>query len=34
MKIQIHARKAELAEDFRDVAEEKLNSIGALWCGH
>ena len=27
MKIQIHARNAELAEDFRDIAEEKLNSM-------
>jgi len=27
MKIQIHARKAELAEDFREIAEEKLNSM-------
>jgi ribosomal subunit interface protein len=27
MKIQIHARHAELAEDFRDIAEEKLNSM-------
>jgi ribosomal subunit interface protein len=27
MKIQIHARKAELAEDFKEIAEEKLNSM-------
>ena len=27
MKIQIHTRNAELAEDFRDIAEEKLNSM-------
>ena len=27
MKIQIHARNAELAEDFREIAEEKLNSM-------
>ena len=27
MKIQIHTRNAGLAEDFRDIAEEKLNSM-------
>jgi len=27
MKIQIHARNAELAEDFREITEEKLNSM-------
>jgi len=27
MKIQIHARNAELAEDFRYIAENKLNSM-------
>jgi len=27
MKIQIHARNAELAEDFREIAQEKLNSM-------
>ena len=27
MKIQIHARNAELAEDFREIVEEKLNSM-------
>lgn len=27
MKIIIHARHAELAEDFRDIAEEKLQSM-------
>jgi len=27
MKIQIHARHAELAEDFKEIAEEKLNSM-------
>ncbi len=27
MKIQIHTRNSELAEDFRDIAEEKLNTM-------
>ncbi|CAB4534025.1 unannotated protein [freshwater metagenome] len=27
MKIQIHTRNSELAEDFREIAEEKLNSM-------
>ncbi len=27
MKIQIHARNAELAEDFREIAQEKLKSM-------
>jgi ribosomal subunit interface protein len=27
MKIQIHARNAQLAEDFREITEEKLNSM-------
>ena len=27
MKVQIHARNAELAEDFREIVEEKLNSM-------
>ncbi len=27
MKIHIHTRNAELAEDFRDIAEEKLNTM-------
>ena len=27
MKIQIHARNAQLAEDFREIAEEKLNAM-------
>lgn len=27
MKIQIHPRHADLAEDFRSIAEEKLNSM-------
>ena len=27
MKIQIHTRHADLAEDFKDIATEKLNSM-------
>jgi len=27
MKIQIHTRNADLAEDFREIVEEKLNSM-------
>ena len=27
MKIQIHTRNADLAEDFKDIATEKLNSM-------
>jgi len=27
MKIHIHARNADLAEDFREIVEEKLNSM-------
>ena len=27
MKIHIHTRNADLAEDFREIAEEKLNSM-------
>jgi ribosomal subunit interface protein len=27
MKIQIHTRNSELAEDFREIVEEKLNSM-------
>jgi len=27
MKIQIHTRHADLAEDFKSIAEEKLNSM-------
>ena len=27
MKIQIHTRNADLAEDFKTIAEEKLNSM-------
>ncbi|CAB4699664.1 unannotated protein [freshwater metagenome] len=27
MKIHIHTRNADLAEDFRDIVEEKLNSM-------
>jgi len=27
MKIQIHTRHADLAEDFKTIAEEKLNSM-------
>ncbi len=27
MKIHIHTRNADLAEDFREIVEEKLNSI-------
>ncbi len=27
MKIQIHTRNSDLAEDFREIVEEKLNSL-------
>ena len=27
MKIHIHTRNADLAEDFREIVEEKLNSM-------
>ena len=27
MKIQIHTRNADLAEDFKEIATEKLNSM-------
>ena len=32
MKIVIHARHAELAEDFREIAEEKLADYIDAFC--
>jgi len=31
MKIVIHARHAELAADFREIAEEKLRTNALAW---